>query len=174
MPEPHKHAEKRNWVESILRKIPGFRGYLEKEYRRESDHLTRTWIADRLQGSKQSLDNYLRGLLDAGQIDALPQLERVRSRLDATTTKVRGQVRGYSGFFDFVKVDERLLDEVYLHDLELVEDADHLAQSIEQLSVKGDTPQAVVTDLIARLDAFDAKVVQRGQILQGVSDAAGP
>ncbi len=39
--EPERHAEKRNFVESILRHIPGFRGYLEKEYRRDSDYLAR-------------------------------------------------------------------------------------------------------------------------------------
>ena len=42
-------------MESILRKIPGFRGYLEKEYRRESDHLARTWLADRVGQCKTGL-----------------------------------------------------------------------------------------------------------------------
>ena len=39
MPEPRAHMEHRGFRESILRHIPGFRGYLEKEYRRDSDAL---------------------------------------------------------------------------------------------------------------------------------------
>ena len=47
MIDPEHHAEGRNFVESILRHVPGFRGYLEKEYRRESDYLLRTAMASR-------------------------------------------------------------------------------------------------------------------------------
>ena len=36
------------FVETILRYIPGFRGYLEKEYRRDADALQRQWLTDRL------------------------------------------------------------------------------------------------------------------------------
>ena len=74
MPEPREHTEQRNWIESILRHIPGFHGYLEKEYRREADELQREWLADRLQRSKRAVDNLARPLADAGQIDALPQI----------------------------------------------------------------------------------------------------
>lgn len=74
MPEPAGHAEKRGRIEAILRHIPGFRGYLEKEDRRQSDQLQRQWLADRLQRSKRSMDQLARSLADAGQIDVLPQI----------------------------------------------------------------------------------------------------
>ena len=70
MPEPRQHTQSRGWIESILRRIPGFKGYLEKEYRRDSDSLQRTWLADRLQRSKRALDTYSRTLVDAGKLDA--------------------------------------------------------------------------------------------------------
>ena len=82
MPEPKQHAAKRNWLESLGRKIPGFRGYLEKEYRRESDELQRKWLADQLQRSKRGLNEYARSLAEAAQVDQLPQIERLRSKLD--------------------------------------------------------------------------------------------
>ena len=56
MPEPRDHTEDRNWIEAVLRYVPGFRGYLEKEYRRESDDLQRDWLADRLQRSKRAIN----------------------------------------------------------------------------------------------------------------------
>ena len=56
MIDPERHAENRGWIESKLRKIPGFRGYLEKEYRRESDYVVRAWMAELLQKSKVTLE----------------------------------------------------------------------------------------------------------------------
>ncbi|MCA9155583.1 MAG: hypothetical protein KDA38_12380, partial [Planctomycetales bacterium] len=57
--DPAAHRDRRNLVESVLNWIPGFHGYLQKEYRRESDYLARTWLADRLQRAKRPLDEYL-------------------------------------------------------------------------------------------------------------------
>ena len=115
MPDPKEHAENRGAVETILRFVPGFRGYLEKEYRRESDRLARAWLAEKLQRAKSGLDNFSRTQVDAGRIDALPQCNRVRGRLDRLIARLSGGVPGYSGFFDFVQVDEDVLDDVYDH-----------------------------------------------------------
>ncbi len=90
MPEPREHTINRNLVESVLRYIPGFRGYLEKEYRRASDDLQRVWLADRLQRSKRAIDELTRPLVDAGQIDLLPQVDRLRGRLDKLIGRIRG------------------------------------------------------------------------------------
>jgi hypothetical protein len=81
VPDPKKHGEKRNWIETIGQFVPGFRGYLKKEYRRESDHLAREWMAERLQRSKSALDDYMRHLVNDAQLDALPEVERIRTRL---------------------------------------------------------------------------------------------
>ena len=64
MDDPSRHADSRNLVESILRHIPGFKGYLEKEYRRDSDHLARTHLGDKLQKCKLKLDHYQRELVE--------------------------------------------------------------------------------------------------------------
>ena len=109
MVDPTKHGDARGMVDSILRKIPGFRGYLEREDRRESDHLARMWLADHLDSCKAGIDRYQRNLLDARKIDYLDDCERVRTRLDTLAARVRGAVRGYSGMFDYVRVDEDLL-----------------------------------------------------------------
>src|SRR3990170_2263681 len=56
MSNPKDHSRDRNWLEELLRRVPGFRGYLEKEYRRESDKLQRDWMADCLQRAKAGLE----------------------------------------------------------------------------------------------------------------------
>ncbi len=171
MPDPQRHAENRNLVEKILNYIPGFRGYLQKEYRRESDHLARQWLADRLQQAKRGLDDYQRALVEAGKLDALPPCERLRSRLEGLMNQIRGAVRGYSGFFDYVRVDEQRLDQVYELDMALMKEVENLSTSLEQLgaAVPESSPQPV-NDLVRQLDDVQQKFAERGRILEGLGE----
>jgi hypothetical protein len=168
MPEPREHAEDRNLIETILRHIPGFRGYLEKEYRRESDDLQRDWLADRLQRSKRALDELTRPLADAGQIDLLPQVDRLRGRLDKLSSRIRGAMQGYSGFFDLVRVDEALLDRVYEHDVGLMTQVDALAAAVEKLP---DQPQQLadaLPGLLRQIDEVERLWDVREDMLKGL------
>jgi hypothetical protein len=170
MIDPKEHSEGRGIIESILRFIPGFRGYLQKDYRQESDYLARKWMADRLQQSKRSLDDYMIGLVNAGQMDPLSTCERVKTRLDGLILKMRGSVRGYSGFFDFVRVNADLLDQVYEHDMALIRDIEALAASIEQLAGKSEAPPTILNDLLQRIDEAERKFDKRGDLLNGLGE----
>lgn len=174
MIDPKQHADNRGMIESILRYIPGFSGYLEKEYRRESDALARKWLADRLQRSKQSLDEYGHTLVNLGQIDQLPVLERMRSRLDRTINRLRGQMPGYSGFFDYVQVDQGLLDDIYDHDLVMIKRVDGLAEKLEQLPSSGQAPLQVVPAIQGEVDQVLADIDRREDLLKGIGSAKGP
>ncbi|MEX0794834.1 MAG: hypothetical protein WD045_16970 [Pirellulaceae bacterium] len=174
MIDPKQHADNRGMIESILRYIPGFSGYLEKEYRRESDALTRKWLADRLQRSKQALDEYGHTLVNLGQIDQLPVLERMRSRLDRTISRLRGQMPGYSGFFDYVQVDQGLLDDIYDHDLAMIKRVDGLAEKLEQLPSSGQAPLQVVPAIQAEVDQVLADIDRREDLLKGIGTSQGP
>ena len=168
MVDPTKHDDARGLVESILRKIPGFRGYLEQEYRRDSDHLAREWLADRLDACKAGVDRYQQSLLDAGKIDFLDDCERVRTRLDTLSSRVRGAVRGYSGLFDFVRVDEELLDQVYDVDLTLVDEAEWLLKATDELLVSDDDPPKAIDEFLKRVEALHQQFDRRSEILEGL------
>jgi len=167
MPEPMDHTRDRNFVEDILRRVPGFRGYLEKEYRRSSDDLQRDWLADRLQRAKRAIDDVSRPLADAGRIDALPRLDRVRGRLDRLIGRIRGAVQGYSGFFDLVRVDERLLEQVYEHDIALAEQVDALAQAVEELPPDDPSMDDRLPNILRLLDDAEHRWDAREDLLKG-------
>ncbi len=169
MIDPRRHADNRGAIESFLRSIPGFRGYLEKDYRQESDHLIRRWMADRLQLSKRALDASMTALIEAGRIDQLTAWERVKSRLDALIHRLRAAVRGYSGFFDFVQVNVDLLERVYEHDMGLVQSVEKLAAAIEQTSGSADVSDTVTADWLRQIDDIDRRFSQRGEMLNGLS-----
>lgn len=168
MPEPKQHANDRNFIETILRRIPGFRGYLEKEYRRESDQLQRTWLADRLQRSKLAIDEMTRPLADRGQIDLLPQVDRVRGQLDRLIGRIRGAMHGYSGFFDLVRIGEAELDQVYEHDLAMMAQVEELAQTVERLPDETDRLPELLAEISARVAAAGQRWDERENILKGL------
>jgi len=168
VPDPQHHAEGRGWIESILRHIPGFKGYLEKSYRRESDRLQREWLADRLQRAKQGVNDYELALTNAGKIDELPRVEQMRSRLDRVISRLRGSVSGYSGFFDFVQVNEDDLDDAYALDHALISEVDALGERMEALPATTEPATQVVPPLLAQIDSIESKVDQREDLLRGI------
>ncbi len=134
MPEPREHMEHRGALETLLRHIPGFRGYLEKEYRRDSDALERTWLADRLQQSKRSLDTVSSLLANAGRLEPLTHFDQLRAKLDRIIARIRGAWQGYSGMFDLVKIDEAALDRLYEHDVAMMNRVEEFATTWERLA----------------------------------------
>lgn len=167
MPDPSRHAADRNWIESILRYIPGFRGYLEQEYRRESDHLLRQHLAERVQLGKRGLDDYLRQLADAARLDDLPAFERVRARLDGLASRIKSAERGYSGMFDFVRIREDELDALYQLDSKLVTQVDGLVQQLTHAPPAEVTPSQRAQEFLQLVDAVEQAFGQRAAILRG-------
>jgi len=167
--DPQEHAKNRGAVESILQYIPGFSGYLEREYRRESDRLTRDYLAERLERSKTGLNQYGQKLVQLGALDTLPTLDQLRSKLDLTINRLRSQMPGYSGFFDLVQVDEDALADIYDHDLALVQQVESVADEVSNLATSSLAPMQVVPDLQAKFESLLNQIDHREDMLQGVA-----
>jgi len=168
MPEPKQHADNRGLIETVAQWIPGFRGYLKKENRRESDELQREWLADRLQRGKRGLDDYSRRHVDAGSVDALPEVDRLRGRLDRLIGRIRGAMQGYSGFFDLVDIDQAVLDRVYQYDVSLMEQVARLSDAIDQLGDRREEEPADLSPMFAQLDAAEEAWDMREDMLKGL------
>lgn len=164
MPEPKTHAQNRPALERLLGYLPGFHGYLEKSYRRESDALERQFLADRLDRAKRGLDAYARDLVDSGQLDGITACDRLRGRLDRLLGRIRGAMQGYSGMFDLVRVDEARLDKVYEHDVKLLEQVDRLAEGLEKLS----GGPAALSPLVQQVAEMETAWDQREDLLRGL------
>lgn len=166
--DPSRHAEDRNPLEALGRSIPGFKGYLEKEYRRDSDYLARQALANRLDRAKPSLDTYMRNLVDAGNLDALPQCERLRTRIDGLLNAIRSAERGYSGIFDYVRVDEQRLTDVYDQDMQLLDDAREAAETLEALATSTAPPAEALPPVERQIEEFSRLFARRGEALKGL------
>ena len=103
-----------------------------------------------------------------GQLDALPAVEQLRSRLDRLISRLRGSISGYSGFFDFVQVKTDDLDDVYAHDHALIERTDTLGAQIEGLSSAAAPATESVSEILTNIADLERKVDQREDMLRGL------
>jgi hypothetical protein len=155
-----------NALERLMNSVPGFKGYRERDLRRDADRLQREHISARLEDGKKALNQVAAALTRGGDLDVINDVETARKRIDKVANKIRYAERGYSGFFDAVKVDEAVLAKVYAFDMGLIEDVDGV-RAAAAATPSGD-PRAAVQDLIGRIDALDARLSERENVLRGV------
>jgi len=152
-----------NFLEQLANAIPGFKGYRDKELRRDADRLEREHIASQLEQCKKTLDQVSRDITRSGSLDAMNDVETARKKLDKAVARIRYADRGYAGFFDAIKVDEQALERVYQFDLGLLSDV----QAVRGAAQLGDA-KAAVAGMNASLDALDTRLADREQILSGI------
>jgi hypothetical protein len=165
-----KAKASQNLLERIASAIPGFKGYREREMRRDADTAQREHLAQRLEQNKSTLNDIAGRATRSGQLDLINDVEIARKRLDKLVARVRFADRGYSGFFDAIKVDEGMLGRVYQFDLDLLSDVDAIQAAAKQASGASATDVKPALDaLTARVDAADAHLNEREHILSGIS-----
>lgn len=124
-------AKNRTLIERIEMYIPFYRGYKQKNLRRDEDRAIRDVVAKVLTAVKNDLANAARATL--GDVDAMRDMERIRSKVDRYCTDVKKAVAGYSGIHASVKILESELDKVIEWDAQLIDDVELLKQQSAQM-----------------------------------------
>lgn len=156
-----------NALERLMNSIPGFKGYRERDVRRDADRLQREYLSSRLDEGKKALNQVAMAITRGGDLDVINDVETARKRLDKVSSRILYAERGYSGFFDAVKVDETVLARVYQFDMGLIEDVDGVRAAAAAAAQSADSRSAV-QDLIGRVDALDARLSERVDVLRGI------
>jgi len=163
-----KAREGQNFLEKIANAIPGFKGYREKELRRDADRLQREFLASRLDECKKSLNEISAAASRSGNLDVINDIETARKRLDKVANRIRYADRGYAGFFDAIKVKEDALERVYQYDLRLLGGVETIRTAAAAAPGAPDVTEAVRA-MIAAIDAVDTGLADRESILTGIS-----
>ncbi len=142
----------RGRIESFLGQVPGYKGYKEKEMRREADKLLRDALGRRLEEQWRRLPDIQKQLLSAGQIEWLDDIESVTTRLQTLIDRIETATYGYAGLFDAVRVKEDELDQLYNFDMALTEEVGQIAGAIDQLETAVMTREGI-GEAIAQLNA---------------------
>jgi len=120
--------------EELVGKIPGYKGYKEKELRRQADKLLRGKIADELDVQRRRLSEQQMELIHAGLIEYTDDLDRAVTKFQTLVDRIRTASYGYRGFFDAVKVKEEQLDALYAFDTELLASVPEAAAGIDAVA----------------------------------------
>ena len=160
--------------ERIAAFIPGFRGYKEKEIRRESDRLLRNHLYLKLSTEKNDLREISQKIADRRYFDVMTDVDRFLAKMDRVAEKVNHASYGYSGFFDAVKVKEENLDNMIAFDNKLVDGVNALTSQIDAFKAdlaSGNTSnlKTNVQNVTVKLESLEDTFDQRNEVIMGVT-----
>lgn len=154
-------------LERLMRHIPGFSGYLDRERRRDADRLQRDFMAKQLGNVKRKIQTAQEEILAAGNLSLLERFDKVINKLDRVNERLGHASYGYSGFFEVPEVNEAELQTVYEHDLSMLNEITLLDGTASSLAGNPD-PGGQLTNLLNGVQALDTKIDDRERILKGV------
>lgn len=157
----------RSFLEKMMRVIPGYGGYADREARRNSDKVLRLHLAGMLQQAKASFDAFVAELTTRpGGLDFMTAAGSVAKSLEKSIDRLKFADYGYTGFFDAERVQEPQLDALYQFDRDLAGGITDITQKIAKLSA--DNPGAVgpqLQELQADLRRLDVKIDGRHSVI---------
>jgi hypothetical protein len=133
----------------IASKIPGFKGYIERQNRRDSDKIIRDTIYRRFRELEGRVSELQVEFISQGEISYIDDLERAALRLRTFADRVRTAPRGYSSLFEAVKINEDELAKLYEYDATLLDKSDEVGRAIDniQSSIGTDGLPAAIRNL---------------------------
>jgi hypothetical protein len=119
----------------ILKKVPGFKGYIERQNRRDSDKMLRDITADRIEEQWQRVSALERDFISQGEIMYVDDLEAAAIKMRTLADRIRRAPRGYAGIFDAVKINEEELGRLYVYDASLLDAVDGISSAIDNVEM---------------------------------------
>lgn len=158
-------------LERALSKLPGIKGYREKELRRDADKQVRENLARRLEMRRQRLTATQRDLLESGGLDWMDDVERVVGRLQLFIDRVHTASYGYAPLWGINRVGEDDLDRLALFDQDLYDLVPPLDEALGALETAAQSNEGVkealrkVGDLVASMnETFN----RRAEVIQNI------
>ena len=155
----------------ILAAIPGFKGYMERQARRDSDKLLRDTIADRFEEQWGRISKLQRDLINQGEIGLIDDLEAAAIKLRTFADRIRRATRGYSGLFDAVKINEEELNRIYQYDAQMLDLAEEVGKGVDnvEVSIGSDGLPAAIRNLKTIAEQCIAVFDRREEAIIGTS-----
>jgi hypothetical protein len=152
-----------DFFKKILAKIPGFKGYVDREDRRAADKLLRETIANQFETLWGRISELQREAISNGDLEKIDDLESASLKIRQFIDRVRTASYGYAGFFDAIKVNTEELDQIYQFDSQLLDLEAEISNALDNVEASFGTEglPAAVRNLVTLsqncVDAFDKR-----------------
>jgi hypothetical protein len=169
----HKVGSDMDPFKKLMNIIPGFKGYIQRQNRRDSDKLLRDTVAMRFEEQWQRISALQRDFISQGQISYVDDLEAAAIKLRTFIDRIRRAPRGYSGLFDAVKINEEELTKIYQYDAAMLELADEIGRAIDNVeaSIGSDGLQAAIRHLVSTAQDCIQVYDRRSEVVFGSPEA---
>lgn len=107
--------------------LPGFKGYQEREGRRECDRQLRERIADKL----SEIEIKVLASIDNAELFELKEIEKNHKKINNIKDLIKYSPYGSSTFFSDSAIKESELEEIYQMDLDILHSVEKLESYIE-------------------------------------------
>ncbi|HEU4745373.1 MAG TPA: hypothetical protein VFS61_09055 [Anaerolineales bacterium] len=118
---------------SLASHIPGFKGYVERQNRRDADKLLRDTVARRFDEQWKRASQLQVDMVSQGMITYVDDMERAVLQLRTFIDKMSTAPRGYSGLFDAVKINEKELEAIYQYDAAFFDLAEQVGRALDNV-----------------------------------------
>ena len=141
----------RGGLEKLADSIPGYKGYKQKEMRREADRILRETLARKYEEQWSRLNGVQKRLLKSGGIEYMDEVESAANKLRGFIDKLKTAAMGYGGIFSAVRVKEAQLDQLYQFDSALNDGILQISGTIDAIDAAIAAKQGV-PEAISRFD----------------------
>ena len=118
---------------SLASHIPGFKGYVERQNRRDADKLLRDTVVRRFDEQWKRASQLQVDMISQGMIAYVDDMERAALQLRTFIDKMSTAARGYSGLFDAVKINEKELEAIYQYDAAFFDLAEQVGRALDNV-----------------------------------------
>jgi hypothetical protein len=156
-----------NRLEEMAKDLPGYKGYKDKEVRRQADKLIRMKVARGFEEQRGRLNSIAMQLADAGRLRVLLTVDRSLMRLQFLIDRLKTASYGYAGLFDAIKVKEAELDALYEYDAALLDDVEKVRMLIDAVDAAEDDDQVTKAgnELLAALEEINETFSKRQDVI---------
>ena len=152
-------------LQNLMRYIPGFAGYRERQIRRKADQMLREYLVGMLDDVREDMDDFLNRWAREHSLSKLDDLDRVRRELGEVRDKLRYADYGYTGWFDAAKIQESELNSLYDYDLSMREQIVQVGKAIQGLTETSEEDvQTRISEARAQIDYLAEAVEKRDEV----------
>jgi hypothetical protein len=150
-----KIEEGRDFLDNLMLKVPGFKGYVEHSEVYDADRIIRNFMSDRIIDFKKVVVSSLGELVKSGERKLLPELDSLNLILERVLKKTK-YADYASSSFSGIKVTVEDQDRILGYDWSLVQVLDEVGGCVERIqSTDSKELMALIKDIKNRIDDFE-------------------
>lgn len=167
------YKKSRGLLERIKLIIPGYRGYRNKNVRRDVDKEVRSEVARQFGCCKETLVGLKNDYVAKNDLEMAKILEKVIVKIDTYISDMESAEAGYSAAWEVNKTLNGDLDEVMEWDGRLLDECVELSAALKIIVSKADAGEDIKAQLkeVERfIDGLDNALGERMKVVRGIAD----